>query len=223
MNRREILEVVGPQLEPPIWRLFNTIRDTLLGLSKVPHFDLADDSAVASAIHSAVPAALDEHTETKLPLIHRFCPKGPGNKIVAHIQIEGRSQEICMELHLAGPKGGTRKKDHQFAGISDPEQRELWENVSEFDAPESLLCFVAYRLSETRTKIQDAWLVFADGNGREKIKLRNTESETFVAEGNSPQSTEFKSVGSTMKVKPSAKRPHDEQRKDQWEEDTSGA
>lgn len=213
MKRSEYLEVLGEQLEGPIWAILRELDLTLQGLARTAHFDLDDDGAVGSAVHSALPRAVEAAASAGADgIVFKRSLIGPGNKIFGTADIGGGPKPFSAEFHLAGPKGGTGKGAHQFAGLDGPLTGYLFDEFEDFEDPSgTLLLFVAYMLSPSRTTVQRAWLVIADGLSKEKIELRQIESGEAVRADSQPEAPQEtgKGVALTLKVKDQGVKKHD--------------
>ncbi len=203
MKRSELLETLRNELEMPMWRILRELENTLLGLAHVPHFDLDNDGAIGAAIHGALPGALATVQEN-LPgefLAKRYVA-GPANKVAGFVNANGSDRSFCAELHLAGARGGTGKCKHQFASLDQDMTGWLFEEMEMVgDTGDLMLLFIAYRLSASRTRIEQAWLVLADGGTKEKIELRQIESDTEEIDDAQPEAPQESGKVIALKVK----------------------
>ncbi len=182
VDRREVLLAVRDQLEGPLWALGREITKTLEALTKVPHFDAGDDRAIGSTVHSTLASAAAAAGIGNVGLQVVMHNVGPAYKISGQIEFDGKQRHINIEVHLAGPKGGTGKAAHQFS-IDDAEEVSLF---SEEEAPDTLLFFMGYHLSGARTAVDRLFIVWADNRGTEKIELRQNESGAAGADNVKP-------------------------------------
>ncbi|WP_165792303.1 hypothetical protein [Thalassospira lohafexi] len=198
MDRQDILKALADQLENKLWHLAEQFKVTLRGLAQTEHFDLDDRAAVGNALHSSLPSAFaaSELGSEGFKLIKDVV--GPGNKIVAKVEIEGEERSVCLELHNAGPQGGTRKKKHQYAS----EDVAVEPRFQGFDvvAPKRLLLFLAYHLNGVRTAVESLHLVFSDGVDRRSIQLFKAD-ESYVAQSAPVQPQKMPEVGSALKIR----------------------
>ncbi len=174
MDRRQMLECARDEFEIPLWRLVEQLERCLASLAAVPHFDSNDPTAVGAAIHSALPSALaDSGLEEKGFALERYA-QGPCYKLVSSVGATNPKRSASIELHFAGPQGGTSKSAHQFANQGDDKGQPL--PGFELAAPKALLFFLAYHLTPTKTKVGELFLMFADSVDRQKIKLQRPEA-----------------------------------------------
>ncbi|WP_146030390.1 hypothetical protein [Thalassospira sp. GB04J01] len=169
MDRQSTLRILAESLEVPLWSLVEQFKGTLRGLAQTEHFDLDDRAAVGNALHSALPSAFDA---SGLGLDGFNLIKdvvGPGNKIETKVQVGGQEHSVCLELHFAGPRGGTRKKTHQYASedVTDEPRFDGFDVI----APQKVLLFLAYHLNGISTAVERLHLVFSDGVDRRSIQL----------------------------------------------------
>ena len=176
VDRSELLFELRQELEQPLWSLIARLEETLTGLITVPHFDPNDPAAVGSAIHSALPSAVQEAGLAAMGLTCATYDNGPSNKLTGTIASGGEDREVSLELHFAGPQGGTRKNQHQFASIEaeDAPTFEGFEHV----APKQVLLFLAYHLAPTKARVERLFLAFADGVDKKKIELQRPAAAT---------------------------------------------
>ncbi len=205
MTRTEYLEGLRDQLEVPVWTVLRELNRTLQGLAKTEHFDLDADAAMGSAIHCALPRAVEAASgKGGSAISFKRSLVGPANKIVGTVDIGGGPKPFSAEFHIAGPKGGTGKEAHQFAGLDEQWNGCLFEEFEDIEDPSGmLLLFVAYWLSPSRTTVARAWLVFADRVSKEKIELRQIESGEFAKADSQPETPQESGKGAalTLKVK----------------------
>ena len=98
-----------------------------------------------------------------------YCRNGQSNKMTGSMVLAGEKYGISFELHLCGPRGGTFKALHQFAG-HDIEREPAFPGF-EVKAPPSFLFFIACHLSGAGVSIDRAFLKFADGVDQRKIEI----------------------------------------------------
>ncbi len=170
VDRSELLVELHQVLEQPLWSLIGRLEETLTGFITVPHLNHDDPAAVGSAIHSALPSAVNDAGLAAVGLTCVTYDNGPSHKLTGVIASGGEDREISLELHLAGPQGGTRKGQHQFASIEadDAPTFEGFEHV----APKQVLLFLAYHLAPTKARVERLFLAFADGVDKKKIELQ---------------------------------------------------
>jgi len=141
----------------------------LSGLASVEHIDLGDARAVGSVLNCALPDAATAAGFGNEGLEVAYCQNGQSNKVTGTIALSGEDHEVSFEMHLCGPRGGTSKSSHQFAGY-DIESEPNFPGF-EVEAPPSLLLFIACFLSGTRVRFERAFLKFADGVDQRKIEI----------------------------------------------------
>lgn len=171
-DRRAVLEAIRDQYEDLFWRFAREMSKTLGGLALTPHFDANDDRAVGSAVHSTLPLAAAAAGMAAAGFEVALHNVGPAYKITGSVLVEGVARDINLEVHLAGPKGGTSKSGHQFSA-DDSEELPLFEDE---ELPETMLFFMGYHLTGARTAVERLFIVWADNRGTEKIELRQNES-----------------------------------------------
>lgn len=169
MDRDAALQASREHFEKPIWALLRALEATLDGLAAVKHVDLSDTRAVGSVLNSALGSAADASGIGEYQLEVAYCRNGQSNKITGAIALKGEEHTVSFELHLCGPRGGTSKSSHQFAGY-DIEQEPSFPGF-EVEAPPSLLFFIACFLSGTGVRFEKVFLKFADGVDQNKIEL----------------------------------------------------
>lgn len=176
MSRDSVLQAARERFETPIWALLGQLENTLADFAKVQHIDMSDLRAVGSVLNSALPDAADAagFTDHGLEVVH--CRNGQSNKVAGTITLGDEDHQVSFELHLCGPRGGTSKMAHQFAGY-DIEQEPTFPGF-ELDAPPDMLLFIACHLSGTGMTITRAYLKFADGVDQRKIEIHRDISTT---------------------------------------------
>lgn len=175
-----MLNIAAEQLTKSLWDVASELNKTLRDLSKVEHFDSSDPASIGAALHGALPSVLNSAEVQKSGLSVRRCVKGPGNKIHAVIHLETCDRDAVIELHYAGPLGGTRKSRHQLASV-DINDEPFFPNFGDV-APDSLLFFLSYSLNGTSTEIARLHLMYADGVDRSKVRLFELEEATSTTE-----------------------------------------
>lgn len=198
MDRQTLLREVGRQLEPSLWRFIDHLDETLGNLVKVPHIDANDPAAIGSVVHSSIKSAIVDTGLAELGFEHSRDMVGPGNKIAGTIDIDGKRRKVSIELHYAGPNGGTRKSRHQSAA-SDAEELEFpgFETL----APEDVLLFLAYSISAGRGRIAGAFLVYADGVDKKKFKLHRPVTVSTAEPAGAGVPVAAVSTGTKIKIK----------------------
>jgi len=173
LDRDSALKVVRNSLEEPAWLLMAEMELLLKDLAKATHFDLTDPTAVGAALHGALPHAFLAADISRFGLSLEHCKNGPCYKITGEFLLDEAVRHLSIELHHAGPQGGTSKTRHQFAS-SDVEGAPQFPGF-ETEAPESLLFFLAYHLDGAGTAISRLFLTFADGVDRKKIRVHKAD------------------------------------------------
>lgn len=170
MDREAILRLVRDRYEIPIWSLLRELEGVLREYAQVKHVNITDQRAVGSTLNCAL---MDAAVSAKLAdygLAIVYCQNGRSNKISGRLQVGGHEYTVSMELHLAGPKGGTSKSAHQFAG-SDIDL--VWTLPGiETTAPDELLFFVACHLDITGVSVSRTYLKYADGVDQRSVQLQ---------------------------------------------------
>lgn len=169
LNRDTALQAAREHLEVPVWGLLSQLEATLADLAKVRHVNLSDPRAIGSVLNSALSDAAVAAKISDHGLEVAYCENGQSNKLTGHLTIEGKKYSVSLELHLAGPRGGTSKKAHQFAAY-DIEGEPTFPGF-EIEAPSDLLFFVACHLSGTGASISSAFIKFADKIDQRKIEI----------------------------------------------------
>lgn len=169
LDRDNALQTARGRFEAPIWALLGQLEHTLTDFAKVQHIDLTDLRAVGSVLNSALPDAANTASVADHGLEVAHCRNGQSNKVAGTITLDGDDYRISFELHLCGPRGGTSKAAHQFAGY-DIEQEPTFPGFK-LEAPPDMLLFVACHLSGTGATIERAYLKFADGVDQRKIEI----------------------------------------------------
>lgn len=193
LNRESALQEARSILEEPIWGLMSQLEKTLEGLARTPHFDLADPTAIGAALHSSLPQAAIKADLSSRGLEVASYKDGPCYKIAGKIVINGTERAMSLELHIAGPRGGTSKDCHQFALTGDATAPRF--PGFEIAAPDSLLFFLAYHLDATGVAVRKLYLMFADGVDRDRVELHRPEAlaapktSTPVEPGSGPMGT----------------------------------
>lgn len=185
VERRAVLEAIRDKHEDALWRLAREVSRTLSSLAQVPHFNADDDRAVGSAVHSTLGSAAAAARLEDAGLKVSFHKVGLAYKIDGLVPIGGVDRDINLEMHLAGPRGGTTKSHHQFCpDDAEAEQDPLF---ADEELPQTLLFFLAYHLSGARTRVERLFIVWADNRGTEKIELRQNESDTVETDDVKPK------------------------------------
>lgn len=169
MDRDTALQAARERFEQPIWALLDRLEATLGGLAGVEHIDLGDARAVGSVLNCALPDAATAAGLDGEGLAVAYCQNGQSNKVTGTIALSGEDHDVSFEMHLCGPRGGTSKSSHQFAGY-DIESEPTFPGF-EVEAPPSLLLFIAAFLSGTGVRFERAFLKFADGVDQRKIEI----------------------------------------------------
>lgn len=172
LDRDSALQAARTRFENPMWAVIEQLELTLSDLSRVKHIDLADSRAVGSVLNSAlsdaaVAAHLSDHG-----LEVTYVRDGQSNKMTGSLELMGKEHPVSFELHLSGPRGGTSKAAHQFAG-RDIEREPSFPGF-EVEAPTDLLFFIACHLSGTGASVERAFLKFADGVDQRMIEIHRT-------------------------------------------------
>lgn len=173
MTRLELLDELRAKFTDGIWELGRELEKTLAGLHQVSHFDLMDPAAVGAAIHSALPSAALAASLERFGLGAETFDVGPAKKVEGRIDIGGIERHVSLELHYAGPQGGTRKGRHQHAHV-EGEAAPAFPGF-ELDAPQKVLLFLAYHLAPSKVRIEKMYLSFADGVDRLKTQVPRPE------------------------------------------------
>lgn len=152
-----------------MWKLIEQLERTLVDLAKVAHASVTDLRAVGSVLNSALPDAAIAAglADYGLEVVH--CKDGQSNKVSGSLLVDGSEYTTSFELHLSGPRGGTSKAAHQFAGY-DIESEPTFPGF-EVEAPADLLFFVACHLSGAGVSVDRAHLKFADNIDQRKIEI----------------------------------------------------
>ena len=169
MDRDTALQEARSRFEGPIWGLLGQLEQTLSSLAGVRHIDLGDARAIGSVLNAAIAEAASAADLEDHGLHVAYCENGQSNKITGKLRLAGKDHSLSFELHLCGPRGGTSKTSHQFAGY-DIEGEPTFPDF-EVEAPPDLLFFVACHLSGTGVSIARAFLKFADGIDQRKIEI----------------------------------------------------
>lgn len=169
MDRESALRVAADRYEEALWHLMEHLEHTLRDLATVSYFDANDPTAIGSALHSALPQAFKEAELSKWGLDVQLCKTGPCYKIIGRMTAGAEMHDISIELHYAGPQGGTSKTRHQFANADVDEAP--WFPGFDLVAPETLLCFLAYYLDGAKVRVDKLFLIFADGIDRKRVQL----------------------------------------------------
>lgn len=197
MDRDTALQAARERFEQPIWALLGKLEATLGGLAAVEHVDLGDARAVGSVLNCALTDAAAAANLDGEGLAVAYCPNGQSNKITGSIALSDEDHEVSFEMHLCGPRGGTSKSSHQFAGY-DIEREPTFPGF-EVEAPPSLLLFIACFLSGTGVRFERAFLKFADGVDQRKIEIFR---DAHSAEGGADKGDPAEGPkGPTLKVK----------------------
>lgn len=169
MDRDTALQAARERFEQPIWALLGKLETTLGGLAGVEHIDLGDARAVGSVLNCALPDAAIAAGFDDEGLAVAYCQNGQSNKVTGTITLSGEDHDVSFEMHLCGPRGGTSKSSHQFAGY-DIESEPTFPGF-EVEAPRSMLLFIACFLSGTGVRFERAFLKFADGVDQRKVEI----------------------------------------------------
>lgn len=172
MDRDIALHAVRERFETLVWSLLEQLEQTLGDFNKVKHVDPTDLRAVGSALNAALASAADAIGLHNHGLEVVYCRNGQSNKLSGAIEFADGDHNVSFELHLSGPRGGTSKSAHQFAG-NDIEQEPSFPGF-EIEAPPDLLFFVACHLAPTGMSIARAFLKFADGVDQRKIEIHRS-------------------------------------------------
>ena len=168
MDRELALQTARERFEAPMWDLIGQLEATLADLARVKHIDLDDPRAVGSVLNSALPEAA---LAAKLPdqgMAVAYFNDGQSNKVTASLD----DKSISFEVHLCGPRGGTSKSSHQFAGKDIEREPSLPGFVVE--APPGLLFFIGLHLRGTGASVARAFLKFADGIDQRMIEIHRS-------------------------------------------------
>lgn len=185
LDRDTALQAARERFEQPIWDLLGRLETTLTGLAGVEHMDLGDARAVGSVLNCALPDAASAANLEADDLAIAYCQNGQSNKITGTIALSGDDHNVSFEMHLCGPRGGTSKSSHQFAGY-DIEREPKFPGF-DVEAPPSLLLFIACFLNGTGVRFERVFLKFADGVDQRKIEIfRDIFPEVAGAADSSP-------------------------------------
>ncbi len=169
MDRQEALERFANEFEAPVWAVFSELEKTLRGLVEVAHFNSSDPASVGNTLHGALEdAVLAAEVEAK-GLRAIFNRSGPCFKLEGAFEEGAKTVKFSAELHLAGPKGATGKRCHQYASTALENQPDL--PGLEADAPQVMLLFLGYHLSASATSVSRLFAIYADGIDRKKVEL----------------------------------------------------
>jgi hypothetical protein len=166
LDRETALQSARQLFEGPIWALIRELEATLVDLARVRHIDVTDLRAVGSVLNSALADAAIAASLCDHGLKIAFVKDGQSSKITGSID-GGRT--VSFELHLSGPRGGTSKTAHQFAG-RDVEREPSFPGFAE-EAPAELLFFIACHLSGTGVSVAKCFIKFADGVDQRMIEI----------------------------------------------------
>lgn len=187
LDRDGALRVAREQFEAPVWALIDQLEVTLSELAKVRHINISDSRAIGSVLNSALAEAASVSEFSKCGLEVNRVADGQSNKVTGSIDFEGTERTVSFELHLCGPRGGTAKSAHQFAG-NDIEAQPTFPGFG-IEAPASLLLFIALHLGGTGVSVARAFLKFADGIDQRMVEIHrimpkvvSTETENAVIE-----------------------------------------
>jgi hypothetical protein len=175
LDRELALQAARERFEGPVWDLIQQLEGTLSDLARVKHIDLNDPRAVGSVLNSALPDAAVAANLSELGLTVAYFKDGQSNKVVASLD----DKSVSFELHLCGPKGGTSKASHQFAGKDIEREPSLPGFVGE--APPGLLFFIGLYLRGTGAAVARAFLKFADGVDQRMIEIHRPASDVSDA------------------------------------------
>ena len=165
LDREITLQTARERFEAPMWDLIGQLEATLADLARVKHIDLDDPRAIGSVLNNALP---DAALAAKLPdqgMEVAYFNDGQSNKVTASLD----DKRISFEVHLCGPRGGTSKSSHQFAGKDIEREPSLPGFVVE--APPGLLFFIGLHLRGTGASVARAFLKFADGIDQRMIEI----------------------------------------------------
>lgn len=191
MDREVALQAVRERFEQPVWDLIQQLEVTLSDLARVTHIDLSDPRAVGSVLNSALPDAAIAANLSDYGLTVAYFKDGQSNKVTASLD----DKSVSFELHLCGPRGGTSKVSHQFAGKDIEREPSLPGFVVE--APPGLLFFIGLYLRATGAAVEKAFLKFADGVDQRMIEIHRPAhdvSDGIVADAplDGPAGSKFK-------------------------------
>lgn len=165
MDRDYALQAARARYEVPVWALIEQLEETLKDLARVKYIDVTDARAVGSVINSALSEAALAADLPDAGLDVVYVRDGRSNKINAFLE----GKKVSFELHLCGPRGGTTKSSHQFAGHDIEREPSLPGFVIETSA--ELLFFIGLHLTGTGTSIARAYFKFADGVDQRMIEI----------------------------------------------------
>lgn len=193
MDRELVLQAARERFEEPVWDLIHQLEGTLSGLAQVKHIDLNDPRAVGSVLNSALPDAAIAASLSDHGLTVAYFKDGQSNKVTASLD----DKSVSFELHLCGPKGGTSKASHQFAGKDIEREPSLPGFVVE--APTGLLFFIGLYLRATGATVDKAFLRFADGVDQRMIEIHRPAYQ--VSDGVVADAPLDGPAGSKLKIK----------------------
>lgn len=190
LDRELALQTARERFEAPMWDLIGQLETTLADLSRVKHIDLDDPRAVGSVLNNALPDAAIAAKLTEQGMTVAYFNDGQSNKVTALLD----DKSVSFEVHLCGPRGGTSKSSHQFAGKDIEREPSLPGFVIE--APPGLLFFIGLNLSGTGAAVARAFLKFADGIDQRMIEIHRPASAASAgvvidAPLDSPAGTKF--------------------------------
>ena len=181
MDREFALQAARERFEEPVWSLIAQLEATLSDLSRVQHIDLTDPRAVGSVINNALPDAAQTAGLADHGLEAVYVTDGRSNQVTAELN----GKPVNFELHLCGPRGGTSKSSHQFAGHDIEREPALPGFVVE--APPGLLFFICLFLSSTVTTVHRAFIKFADGVDQRMIEIHRAVPSSMTGDvGDAP-------------------------------------
>lgn len=228
-DREHALASLAKEFANPVRMLVTEIERMLGRLVLVPHLDPTDASALGSNIHSALPNAVAASGLAASGWSVKTVRQGPGNKLICTANIGGKSYDVCLEVHLAGPRGGVGKDAHQFvaaaAGMTG-----LFPGF-EIEAPASFLLFLGLYVDATCTTVEKAYLMYADKIDKRCIAIDlppATDTGSTGAEPAPPMESPVpaaskKIPGSKVKVKKTAQENRDVGSKDKRGDGSAGA
>jgi hypothetical protein len=169
LDRDSALQMAREQFEIPLWFLAAELEKTLTGFASVPFVNADDQRALGSLLNCALPRAADSAKIQTAGLQIVYCKEGQSNKVVGKTVVEGKLIDVNIEFHLSGPRGGTAKVAHQFAGFDIEREPTLF--GTEIAATSALLLFAACHLNPTGMSIERLYLKFADNVDHRMIEI----------------------------------------------------
>ena len=169
MDRETVLRSARDRWEAPFWALIEELERTLADLSRVRNFDPSDSRAVGSVLNSALADAADAAALNQHGLEVIYVRDGRSNKLVSSLRMDGFERSVSFELHLSGPRGGTSKTAHQFAGKDIDGEPSL--PGFGLEAPDDLFFFIACHLGGTGSSVARAFIKFADGIDQRMVEI----------------------------------------------------